>query len=233
MDLDRAAEVFRDFVAIVKALRTPGTGCPWDLEQDHRSLRPYVVEETYEVLEAIDHGDDRSLCDELGDLLLQVVLHAQLADDRGAFSIEQVIRGIADKMIRRHPHVFGQTPVSGADEVRRNWEQIKAVENGQKSDPAAELERIPRALPALQRAQRLGEKASRGNCQGLTPETTAAAAAAAMEQFQAGVQAGQQSPAALGELLFQLCQLARLLGINAEDALRETCQRFIDQRRGP
>jgi MazG family protein len=134
MDLDQAARAFRDFVSVIQALRTPGTGCPWDLEQDHRTLRPYLLEEAGEVLEAIDRGDDRSLQEELGDLLLQVVLHAQVADDRGAFSITEVVRGITEKMVRRHPHVFGSVRVSGSDEVRRNWEQIKAAERQAKGE---------------------------------------------------------------------------------------------------
>ncbi len=128
MNLDQAAQVFREFVAVVKALRTPVTGCPWDLAQDHQSLRPYLVEESQEVLEAIDRHDDRALQEELGDLLLQVVLHAQLAADRGAFSITDVVQGITDKMVRRHPHVFGGLPVSGVEEVKANWERIKAAE---------------------------------------------------------------------------------------------------------
>src|ERR1700739_2664386 len=114
---DDPARSFGDFVAVVKTLRTPGTGCPWDLEQNHQTLRPYLVEETYEVLDAIDRGDDRALCEELGDLLLQIVLHAQVAADRCAFPIAQVIASIQDKMIRRHPHVFGETRVSGTAEV--------------------------------------------------------------------------------------------------------------------
>jgi MazG family protein len=128
MDLDEAAQAFRDFVAVIKALRTPGTGCPWDLEQDHTTLRKYLVEEAQEVLDAIDRGDDAGLREELGDLLLQIVLHAQVADDRGAFDITAVVRGITDKMIRRHPHVFGSERVNSVDEVRRNWERIKAAE---------------------------------------------------------------------------------------------------------
>jgi MazG family protein len=127
-DLDAAAGVFREFVRIVQALRTPGTGCPWDLEQDHHTLKPYLTEEANEVHEAIDRGDDRALQEELGDLLLQVVLHAQLAADRGAFSITEVVRGIAEKMVRRHPHVFGDVKVTSSEDVRRNWEQIKAAE---------------------------------------------------------------------------------------------------------
>jgi tetrapyrrole methylase family protein/MazG family protein len=132
MDFDEAAGAFREFVTVIKALRTPGTGCPWDLEQTHQTLRPYLTEEANEVLDAIDRGDDHALSEELGDLLLQVVLHAQLADDRGAFSITEVVRGITEKMIRRHPHVFGSVKVSSADEVVRNWEQIKAEEKKRK-----------------------------------------------------------------------------------------------------
>jgi XTP/dITP diphosphohydrolase len=128
MELDETAKAFRNFVAVVKALRTPGTGCPWDLEQNHYTLRPYLTEENSEVLDAIDRGDDPALCEELGDLLLQIVLHAQVADDRAAFNITEVIRGITEKIIRRHPHVFGSTPVSSVEEVRQNWEQIKAAE---------------------------------------------------------------------------------------------------------
>jgi XTP/dITP diphosphohydrolase len=128
MKPDEAAAAFREFVEVVRALRTPGTGCPWDLEQDHQSLRPYLLEEANEVLEAIDRGDDGALQEELGDLLLQVVLHAQLAADRKAFSVTEVVQGITAKMVRRHPHVFGSLKVGSVDEVKRNWEQIKAAE---------------------------------------------------------------------------------------------------------
>lgn len=128
MNADEAAQAFREFVDVVRALRTPGTGCPWDLEQDHQSLRPYLLEEAHEVLEAIERREDVALQEELGDLLLQVVLHAQLAADRQAFSIVEVVRGITAKMVRRHPHVFGDLKVSSVAEVKRNWEQIKAAE---------------------------------------------------------------------------------------------------------
>ncbi|MBY0523150.1 MAG: MazG family protein [Gemmataceae bacterium] len=140
MQLDEAARAFQQFVAVVRALRTPGTGCPWDLEQDHQSLQPYLLEEANEVLDAIQRGDDRSLQEELGDLLLQVVLHAQLATDRKAFSITEVVQGITAKMVRRHSHVFGSTKVSSVEEVKRNWERIKAAE---KQAAAAELRQPP------------------------------------------------------------------------------------------
>jgi XTP/dITP diphosphohydrolase len=128
MKPDEAALAFREFVEVVRALRTPGTGCPWDLEQDHRSLRSYLLEEANEVLDAIERRDDGSLQEELGDLLLQVVLHAQLAADRKAFSITEVVQGITAKIVRRHPHVFGSVKVGSVEEVKQNWEQIKAAE---------------------------------------------------------------------------------------------------------
>ncbi|MGE3806387.1 MAG: MazG family protein, partial [Gemmataceae bacterium] len=150
---------FQQFVSIIKALRTPGTGCPWDLEQTHQTLRPYLVEEAYEVLEAIDGQEDLALLEELGDLLLQIVLHAQLADDRGAFSIVEVIQAISDKMVRRHPHVFGDVQVSSAEEVHRNWDQIKAAEKQERGDDP--FAGIPKSLPALLRAERVAGKLER------------------------------------------------------------------------
>jgi tetrapyrrole methylase family protein/MazG family protein len=237
MDLDEAAKAFRELVAIIKALRTPGTGCPWDLEQNHRTLRSYLIEESYEVLDAIDRGDDRAFQGELGDLLLQIVLHAQVADDRGAFSITDVIRGISAKMVRRHPHVFGSVQVSNSDEVRRNWEQIKAAEargEGGETSPAAALARVPESLPALLRAQRLGEKADR------IPFEDAPVSGAlervrqdlAELEGKVGTAAPDSQRAGLehefGELFFSLCQLARRLGISAEDSLRACNRRFVD-----
>ncbi len=222
---DTAAQAFREFVAIVRALRTPGTGCPWDLEQDHRSLRPYLVEEAYEVLDAIDRGDDTALREELGDLLLQVVLHAQLAADRGVFSIAEVVRGIAEKMIRRHPHVFGSVQVSGAAEVSRNWEQIKAAEAQAKGAASPDaLVRIPESLPALLRAQRLSEKAA-GSETGST-EQLFASVREKLAALESRSEAG-----ALGEVLFGLCQLASRLGLNAEESLRACNRDFVERVR--
>src|SRR5262249_48152269 len=159
-----AAKAFREFVSIIKALRTPGSGCPWDLEQTHQTLRPYLLEEAHEVLDALDRNDDRSFQEELGDLLLQVVLHAQVAADRSALTIREVVRGIAEKMVRRHPHVFGSVQVKSSAEVMRNWEQIKALEKqgsvGEASGAAA-FDRIPESLPAQPRAQRVGKGQSK------------------------------------------------------------------------
>jgi MazG family protein len=250
MDRDEAAQAFRDFVSVIKALRTSGTGCPWDLEQTHATLRPYLVEEAYEVLEAIDAADDRALREELGDLLLQVVLHAQLADDRGAFSIADVVRGITEKMVRRHPHVFGAAQVSGSAEVLRNWEQLKAAEAGGKpgdQSHAAALDRVPEGLPSLLRAQRLGEKAARVHPDPASVGDFLAEVAEGFakleEEARAIPPAGPAPPATgqvlpdelrarleqeLGDVLFGLCQLARRLGLSAEDSLRACNRRFVD-----
>jgi XTP/dITP diphosphohydrolase len=257
MDLEEAAKAFRDFAAVVKALRTPETGCPWDLEQDHRTLRPYLVEEAYEVLDAIDLGDDSAFREELGDLLLQVVLHAQVADDRGAFSITEVIRGITEKMVRRHPHVFGSQQVSGSAEVLRNWEQIKAAESqGKGNDPShsAALARLPGSLPALMRAQRLGEKAARipfdwaslsevlnrvrddfaklegevGSALG-PPAEVAAPPAEVVQRLPD--EERERLEHELGDVLFSLCQLARWLGLSAEESLRSCNKRFLERFR--
>jgi len=245
MDLDEAAKAFREFVAIIKALRTPGTSCPWDLEQTQHTLRPYLIEETYEVLDALDRGDDRAFRGELGDLLLQIVLHAQVADDRGAFDITDVVRSIADKMVRRHPHVFGSVQVSGSEQVRLNWEQIKAAETreqGADTSAAASLARVPEGLPALLRAQRLGEKAARlpfdvtgldgvfvrarEHLAELEAQSGSAAAPGLTEVQRARLE--QQ----FGALLFDLCQVARRLGVSAEDSLRACNRRFVERCRG-
>jgi MazG family protein len=229
-------------VEVVKALRTPGTGCPWDLEQTHQTLRPYLIEEAHEALDAIDRGDDRALQEELGDLLLQVVLHAQLADDRGAFSIAEVVRGIAEKMVRRHPHVFGSARVSGSAEVLHNWEQIKAAERqaAGKTSPAGPFARIPESLPALLRAQRLGEKAVRADPDEESPVETLGRVRTALGELEArlaalpaeGVQSERgECERVLGEMLFGLCQLARRLGVNAEDSLRSRNRRFVEEFR--
>ncbi len=244
-----AGEAFREFVAVVKALRTPGTGCPWDLEQTHLTLRPYLIEETYEVLEAIDRNDEHSLRDELGDLLLQVVLHAQLAADRSAFSITEVVRGITAKMIRRHPHVFGSVQVSGSADVSRNWEQIKAAEAQQRGElaPADGPGGLPEGLPALLRAQRVGEKAARAQSEAASLADVLERVKSAFASLEAAVRQrtdnsvpSPREPAAeertrleveLGEVLFGLCQLARRLGVNAEDSLRVCTLRFVDSFR--
>ena len=149
----------QDLLKVMAKLRSP-TGCPWDREQDHRSLRWHAVEEVYELLDAIESRDDHELEEELGDLLLQVVFHCQLARERGAFDFERVARRITDKLIRRHPHVFGTTKVKNVDEVWMNWEKIKTAEkHGTRHARHSALDGIPKHLPALLRAEKLIKKA--------------------------------------------------------------------------
>ena len=149
---------FEDLLDIMQALRTPKTGCEWDLEQTYETIAPYTIEEAYEVADAIQRGDMRDLCDELGDLLLQVVFHAQIGTDEGDFTIEDVTTSISDKMIRRHPHVFGQADPMSAAAQTQNWEQIKATERAAKHSDTSALAGVALALPALLRAEKLQKK---------------------------------------------------------------------------
>lgn len=239
MDDDRRTLEFKRFVEIVARLRDPQGGCPWDLEQTHESLRPYLLEEAYEVLEAIESLDDAELCSELGDLLLQVVLHAQLAADRGAFTIADVVKAVADKMVRRHPHVFSEIEVSGTKEVLKNWEQIKLAERSAKSPDSARpslLAGVPKALPALLRAQRLGEKAAKVRFDWDDLSGVLAKVDEELRELQAELDVHSGNPTErfeeeLGDLLFALCQLSRWCGVSAEDALHKSSSKFASRFR--
>lgn len=215
---------FDRLLDIMARLRAPD-GCPWDREQDHRSIRKYVIEEAYEVAEAIDHGDPRELCAELGDLLLQVVFHAQMASERGTFDARDVCRAISDKMERRHPHVFGDVAVSGSGEVLRNWERIKAGERG---PDASAIDGVPRALPSLQRAERISEKASRVGFD--WPDREAVLAKVDEERSELGAALRAADPAAtrreIGDLLLAVANLARKCDVEPEAALGEAVDRF-------
>ncbi len=196
-----------DLLKVMSKLRSP-TGCPWDREQDHRSLRWHAVEEVYELLDAIEAGDDHELEEELGDLLLQVVFHCQLAQERGAFDFEKVARHITDKLIRRHPHVFGNTKVKNVDEVWANWEKIKRAEkHGTKHARPSALDGIPKHLPALLRAEKLVKKARKAKLL-----TTAA------------VKRRLTKPA-LARELFTLAERAQQNGWSAEGLLRGEIQK--------
>jgi len=202
-------------------------GCPWDREQTLESLRAYVIEEAHEVVDAIDRGVPADLCDELGDLLLQIVFQAELARARGWFGPDDVVSAICEKLVRRHPHVFGDETASDAKDVVHRWEQIKAQE---KKDRGA-LEGVPVALPALLRAVRVGEKASRlgfdwpdasGPRAKIDEELSELDAAVASERMP---EAGRE----LGDLLFSIASYARKLGLDPEASLRETLQRFSER----
>jgi len=221
-----SAEAFAELVRIMARLRGPG-GCPWDREQTHDSIKPYLVEETYEVVEAIDSRDDRELVAELGDLLLQIVFHAQMASEEHRFTIEDVVRGINDKLIRRHPHVFADTPVAGTADVLRNWSRIKAEERADTDDRSA-LAGVPRGMPALLRAQRLGEKASHVGFDWDDARGVLEKVREELDELQKAI--AESDPAAvedeIGDLLFAISSLARHLRVNAEDALTRAADRF-------
>ncbi len=216
---------FEDFRRIVARLRAPG-GCPWDREQTHESLRRYVIEEAYEVVDALDEGDLGKLAEELGDLLLQVVLHAQLAVEHDEFTMEDVIEGIAAKLIRRHPHVFGDRTVKDSDEVLRNWDQIKRAERAEAGQETSTLASVPKALPALERAQTLQRRAARTGFDWKGVEPALAKVREEMAEL-AAAQSEEERQAEFGDLLFALVGVGRHLGVDAEEALRLASQRFV------
>ncbi|HVN83726.1 MAG TPA: nucleoside triphosphate pyrophosphohydrolase [Candidatus Binatia bacterium] len=222
---------FAELVEIMARLRRPG-GCPWDREQTHQSIKPYLIEEAYEVLEAIDAQDDTELCTELGDLLLQVVFHAEMASERGAFGIDDVVRAICEKLIRRHPHVFADVQVKDAEEVLQNWARIKAAERQHRADSSA-LAGVPRGMPALLRAQRLGEKAGRVGFDWERVDDVLAKIQEELDELRAACQLGdkQAAEAELGDLIYAATNLARHLGFSAEDALTKTSDRFTQRFR--
>lgn len=220
---------FEALKQIVTDLRGPD-GCPWDKEQTHLSLTPYAIEETHEMVEAIESGNDAHICEELGDVLFQVILHAQLAQERGAFDISDVIDGINKKVVRRHPHVFSDTKVADSAEVMKNWEQIKKTEK--KNAPVKSAIAIPKALPALQSANAIGEKTEKYRFDWNQPvEVLAQLKSEITELEQAltleGPDRQKQLAHEIGDILFSAAQLARHLDIEPESCLRETNRRFI------
>ena len=218
---------FETFRRIVARLRAPG-GCPWDREQTHESLRRYVIEEAYEVLDALDEGDRAKLSEELGDLLLQVVLHAQLAVEHDEFTLEDVVEGIAAKLIRRHPHVFGDRTVKDAAEVLRNWDQIKRAERAETGQEASTLSGVPKALPSLQRAQTIQRRVARTGFDWRGADRAMAKVREELAELEASA-SPEERQAELGDLLFALVGVARHLDVDAEEALRLATQRFVQR----
>ena len=209
---------------VVHRLRLPD-GCPWDREQTHESLRPYLLEETYEVLEAIDSGDDAKLMEELGDLLLQVAMHSEIAAEQGRFDAVKVSEAVAAKMVKRHPHVFGDVSVANAEEVLRNWEHQKMHESRKAGNDDSVVDRVPASLPALAWTLGLQKRAARVGFDFTSPS---AAAGAVAEEARELAEATDHDRAfeEMGDLLFALVSLARTLKVNPEDALRVAGQRF-------
>ena len=235
---------FDDLVQLMARLRAPD-GCPWDRKQTHASLKPYLVEEAYEVLEAIDHTDITRLREELGDVLLQVIFHAQIGIEQETFSIEDVIHALAEKLVRRHPHVFGTTDQQqeslNADDVKVRWEQIKRNEREEKGQDSSALEGVPKTLPALLRAYQIQARAARvgfdwsdvtpvlGKLEEELQEFRDAMAASSASAPSTSPEANEHVEAELGDVLFTIVNVSRFLKINPEEALRKTINRFIDR----
>ena len=230
--LDRSADPFRRLVAIMARLRADD-GCPWDREQSHGSLVPYVIEEAYEVKEAIDHGDMEHLREELGDLMLQVVFHAQLEREAGRFDIDDVLRAICEKLIGRHPHVFGEVEVSSSQEVLRNWERIKLDEKRESDREPSRVSGVPKHLPALLRAHRVQEKAARVGFDWERVEDVFAKVREEIAELESAVEegAGERIHHEFGDLLFALVNVSRFLNVQTELALHDTVERFLGRFR--
>ena len=223
-------DAFTRLVEIMARLRGSG-GCPWDAEQTHQTLRKYLVEECHEVLDAIDDGDDPRLAEELGDVLLQVVFHARLAEERGAFDIAEVCTRISDKLVRRHPHVFGEVQVSGPAEVLRNWEAIKRDEREGGSGSASVLAGVPRSLPSLPRAQAIQKKAASVGFDWDDVTGPMLKVREEIEELSVAVEQGDRERALgeLGDVIFAAVNVARLLDLDADDALRQTVRKFEER----
>ncbi|HWQ70052.1 MAG TPA: nucleoside triphosphate pyrophosphohydrolase [Patescibacteria group bacterium] len=225
---EASGEQFEALVRIMERLRADN-GCPWDREQTRETLKPFLIEEAYEVVEAIDEGDPKQIMEELGDLLFQVIFHAQIAAERREFTIGQVLAATAEKMVRRHPHVFGDATVSTAGEVLEQWEELKRKErNTSAAAPISALDGVPRELPGLLRAQRLQDKAARVGFD--WPEISEVTAK--IEEELGELREAMRSAAPeeieeeLGDVLFSLVNLARFLNLSAEVALRKSTTRF-------
>ena len=214
-----------DLIEIMARLRA---SCPWDREQTHRTLVPYLIEETYEVVEAIEQNDEAALCEELGDLLLQIVFHAQLGSETGKFTVADVVDALSNKMVRRHPHVFGDAVIEDVDAQWKNWEQLKSQEaTGQKRK--SRLDGIPKHLGALQRGQRMQEKASRVGFDWPSARDILDKLHEEMTELAEAQREKQDDPHVreeLGDVFFTLVNLSRAMGIDAETAMREANEKF-------
>jgi MazG family protein len=220
---EQQGQSYPRLIAIMQRLLAPD-GCPWDREQSYATLRKYVLEEACEVIDAIDSGRPEALKDELGDLLLQVVFLGELARSEGKFGPDDVVRAIVEKLVRRHPHVFGEVEVSGSEEVLSNWEQIKKTEYGDRGVLAG----LPRSFPALARAQRMSEKVSKVGFDWPDARGSRDKVSEELGELDEAVAGGdaERIESELGDVLFALVNFARHQGVNAELALRKTADRF-------
>lgn len=229
---DTEKHPIEDLIAVMAALRNPDGGCPWDLQQNFKSIAPYTIEEAYEVADAIEREDMNDLREELGDLLLQPIYHAQMANESGLFDINDVIKGITEKMISRHPHVFGDHAAQSPEDVDTIWDERKKAEKPQHTNSA--LDGVTKALPALLRAEKLQKKAAKVGFEWPGPEQVLNKLEEELAEMREALATGtlEQKTDELGDLLFVLANLARMLGINPETALRECNDKFERRFRG-
>ena len=222
----QGGERLLELVRIQARLRAPD-GCPWDAEQTHQTLARHLLEETHELIEAIDADDSDAIREELGDLLLQVTFHAQIASDDGRWDVDDVAQGLVDKLIHRHPHVFGDVEVADADEVLVNWERLKADE---KAERALEDD-IPATLPALARADKVQRRAAGWGFEWRSAESALAALREEVDELEAAIQSGEADDAEreIGDVLFSAVAVARRLNVDAESALRRTIRMFAER----
>jgi len=225
----------QQLIDVVAQLRSPEGGCPWDLAQTPQTLTPYVIEEAYEVVDAIRSEDTGAIAEELGDLLLQVVLQAQIASELGTFSLTEVTQGITQKLIRRHPHVFGDVEVQNVEQVRQNWEQIKAAEKGESSPDtqpvSRKLSRYARTLPPLMAGMKISQKAAAAGFEWKNIDGVWEKFHEELAEFQQAIahESPEQQQAELGDLLFILINLGRWYNLDPAEALQGTNQRFIQR----
>jgi ATP diphosphatase len=227
----KASRDIATLIEIMAALRTPGSGCPWDLEQSFATIAPYTIEEAYEVADAVARGDLSDLREELGDLLLQVAFHARMAEEARSFDFGDVVEAITAKLLRRHPHVFGEARGLSPDAVKELWERIKADEKAERAGAAADagaLAGVPVALPALTRALKLQAKAGQVGFDWNDPRAVLAKIREEADEIEAEIAAGNNEAAAdeVGDLLFAVVNLARHLKVDPEAALRQTNLKF-------
>ena len=224
---DSAGVLFEALLSLMGRLRGEG-GCPWDREQTRESLKPYLIEETYEALEALDEGQTDHIAEELGDVLFQVVFHCQIAQERGEFAMAEVLQKVLQKMTSRHPHVFADAQVADARQALSQWERIKRAEGRGDGSPRSALDGVPQSLPSLLRAQRLQVKAGRVGFDWPTWREAWSKVREEMAETDEAVTAGDAARirAEIGDLLFSLVNVARLLEIDAEDSLRKAADTF-------
>jgi len=225
--LERVDKLFKELVEVIAKLRSED-GCPWDRQQTHKTLKPQLIEEAYEVVDAIDEGKDEKLEEELGDLLMQVLLNAQVAEDDGKFNICGVIQKISDKLKRRHPHVFGHVQVNGADEVMENWEAIKSQEHANR-DRESLMDGVPLHLPELMKARKIQSKAARVGFDWEKTEDVLGKVEEEVEELKVSISASEPDgiEEEIGDILFSIVNLSRFLSVEPEEALRRTNAKFI------